>query len=236
LQTFVPFFLSEAAVSLYFIAFLEGLITFISPCLLPMLPVYITYFAGGGNDAGAKKTAARSLGFVLGFTIIFIFLGAFAGFLGGVPVRHRTAVNVAAGAVVVVFGLGYLNIIKIKFFNRARAGAPVKVTNFFTAVLFGAVFSVSWTPCVGAFLGSALMLASRRGSAAQGVAMLLCYSMGLGVPFFLSAVLIENLKSAFNFIKKHYTIINAVSGVFLIALGVLMATGAMGALLTRLAT
>ena len=105
---------------------------------------------------------------------------------------------------------------------------------FFSAFLFGIVFSVGWTPCVGAFLGSALMLASQQGHILEGVLMLLAFSLGLGIPFVLSAVLIDYLKSAFDWIKKHYKIINAVSGSFLIAIGILMATGLLGRLLTLL--
>ena len=99
---------------------------------------------------------------------------------------------------------------------------------FFSCVLFGIIFSVGWTPCVGAFLGSALMLASQQGSTVVGIGMLLCYSLGLGVPFLFSAVLIEKLKTAFDWIKRHYKIINTVSGILLVAVGVLMATGLMG--------
>ena len=103
--------------------------------------------------------------------------------------------------------------------------------NFFSAALFGIIFSIGWTPCVGAFLGSALMLASQQGSVMTGVLMLLCYSLGLGIPFVISALLIEQLKTAFDFIKKHYNIINKVSGILLIIVGILMATGKLGALL-----
>ena len=102
------------------------------------------------------------------------------------------------------------------------------------AGLFGAVFAVGWTPCVGAFLGSALVLASQQGSAAQGVLLLLCYSAGLGIPFLISALLLQSLKDAFQWIKAHYSIINTVSGLLLILVGILMATGTMGTLLSRL--
>ena len=97
--------------------------------------------------------------------------------------------------------------------------------NFFSAYLFGVIFSVGWTPCVGAFLGSALMMASTSGTVVKGIMMLLFYSLGLGVPFMISAILIDNLKSAFTFIKKHYNIINIISGALLVIIGILMATG-----------
>ena len=109
-----------------------------------------------------------------------------------------------------------------------------KDMNFFSALLFGMIFSLGWTPCVGAFLGSALMLASQQGHVVEGMLMLLAYSMGLGIPFLLSAVLIDYLKSAFNWIKRNYQTINLVSGGFLILVGILMATGMLGRLLTLL--
>ena len=105
---------------------------------------------------------------------------------------------------------------------------------FIRAMLFGTIFSVGWTPCVGAFLGSALMLASQRGHVLEGVAMLLAYSLGLGIPFLISAVLIDYLKNAFRWIKTHYRVINAVCGALLVVLGILMATGTMGRLLAVL--
>ena len=105
---------------------------------------------------------------------------------------------------------------------------------FFSSVIFGIVFSVGWTPCVGAFLGSALMLAANRGSVIEGVIMLLLYSLGLGIPFFISAVLIDRLKGAFTFIKKHYNIINIVCGLLLVLVGILMATGLFGKFLSLL--
>lgn len=210
---------------------MEGVITFISPCLLPMLPVYVSYFAGG--SARDEKSAARgALGFVLGFTLVFTALGAFAGFLGGLLRRYETAVNVTAGAVVVLFGLNYLGVVNIRFLNNTRSLERKDGSGFLSAVLFGIVFAVSWTPCAGAFLGSALMLASQRGSVARGVLMLLCFSAGLGAPFILCALLIERLKDAFDFIKKHYKIVNLASGIFLIAVGLMMATGAFGRLLS----
>lgn len=215
----------------YFITFLEGVITFISPCMLPLLPVYVSFFAGSGDarDAGRRRVVLNALGFIAGFTLVFVVLGAFAGLLGGLLTRYQAAINIAAGAVVVAFGINYTGLIKIPFLNRARAGGGRRqITGFFSAALFGVIFSISWTPCAGAFLGSALMLASSRAAAAEGVILLLFYSLGLGVPFFISALLLETLKKAFDAVKKHYKVINAASGLLLIAMGVLMMTGTMG--------
>ena len=214
----------------YIVAFLEGIITFISPCLLPMLPIYISYFAGGG-ERSTGKTLKGALGFVTGFTVVFVLLGAMAGTVGSFLKTHQTIVNIVSGLIVIFFGLHFLGLFRFELFRGSRRSVNTKDMGFFSAVVFGLVFSVGWTPCVGAFLGSALMLASQQGHAVEGMLMLLVYSIGLGIPFLLSAVLIDYLKSAFNWIKGHYQIINKVSGAFLVLVGVFMATGVMGKLL-----
>lgn len=211
----------------YVLLFLEGIITFISPCLLPMLPIYISYFAAGETDK--RKTMGNAVGFVLGFTVVFVTLGAFAGTAGGLLVRFTTIINIAAGLIMIVLGLNFSGVFKIGFINRAsNKNAAVKNPGFFSSTLFGMVFSISWTPCVGAFLGSALFMASLGGSLLQGIFMLLAFSLGLGIPFVASALLIDQLKGAFDFIKRNYQVINSISGGLLIITGILMATGYMG--------
>ena len=217
----------------YIIAFLEGIITFISPCLLPMLPIYISYFAGGG-ERSVRKTLTGALGFVTGFSIIFVILGALAGTVGSFLRSHQTTVNIVSGLIVIFFGLNFLGVFHINLFRGSKRSIIKEEMNFFSALVFGVIFSLGWTPCVGAFLGSALMLASQQGHAVQGMLMLLAYSLGLGIPFILSAVLIDYLKSAFDFIKRHYRIINIISGSLLVLIGVLMATGTLGYLLQLL--
>ena len=217
----------------YLISFLEGLITFLSPCLLPMLPIYVSYFAGGGQRSTAKTLKCAS-GFVLGFTLVFVALGALAGTLGSFLTQYQTAVNLVCGIVVILFGLNYLGVLKLNLFSGMGMSAKTDNMNFLSAMVFGLVFSIGWTPCVGTFLGTALMMASQQGSTMTGTGMLLCYSLGLGVPFLLSAVLIDQLKSAFNWIKAHYGIINKVCGVFLLLVGAAMATGMLSRLLTVL--
>ena len=212
----------------YLISFLEGIVTFISPCLLPMLPIYVSYFAGGG-ERSTLKTLRCAFGFVLGFTTVFVAMGALAGTLGSFLMRYQTAVNLVLGGIVILFGLNYLGVLNLNLFRGMGGDVKTADMNFLSAFVFGVVFSVGWTPCVGVFLGSALMLASQQGSAMVGTLMLLSYSAGLGVPFLVSAVLIEQLKGAFAVIKRNYGIINKVCGGLLIAVGVLMATG----LLTR---
>ena len=218
----------------YFISFLEGIITFISPCLLPMLPIYITYFAGGGERSPAK-TIKNALGFVCGFTILFVAMGALAGTVGSFLKEYQTAVNIVTGLIVIFFGLYFLGIFKIKLFNGMKHSINKENLGFFSSLLFGMVFAVGWTPCVGAFLGSALMLASQQGQTMTGVWMLLLYSLGLGIPFLASALLIDKLKGAFQFIKRNYKTINITCGVLLILVGLLMMSGLMGKLLNALA-
>ena len=217
----------------YLIAFLEGMITFISPCLLPMLPIYISYFAGGGQRS-TGKTLKGALGFVTGFTIVFVAMGALAGTVGSFLKEYQTAVNIVSGLAVVFFGLNFLGVFRLNLFKGSKRSVDASNMGFLSALLFGVIFSLGWTPCVGAFLGSALMLASQQGHVVEGMLMLLAYSLGLGIPFILSAVLIDYLKSAFNWIKAHYGIINKVCGVFLILVGAAMATGMLNRLLTVL--
>ena len=217
----------------YLISFLEGVITFSSPCMLPMLPIYISYFAGGSTRSTAK-TLLCATGFVLGFSSVFMMLGALAGTLGGFLTRYQRWVDLICGLTVVVFGLNYLGVLKLNLFRGMGSGVRTADMTFGSAFIFGLVFSVGWTPCVGTFLGTALMMASGQGSAMVGMGMLACYSLGLGVPFLLSAVLIDQLKNAFTFIKKHYSVINKICGSLLILVGILMATGLLNRLLSAL--
>lgn len=211
----------------YLITFLEGIISFISPCMLPMLPVYISYFAGNADKK--QHTFFRAAAFVLGFTAVFSLLGLFAGTLGAFLTEYKTVVNIICGLIVIVFGLSYLDVFRLPFFKGIQGSH--EVNSIFSAFLFGVIYSVSLTPCVGAFLGSALMMASTSGTALQGVLLLVTYSLGLGVPFLISAILIEKLNTAFQFIKKHYKIINLISGIFLILTGIVIALGWMNRLM-----
>lgn len=214
----------------YLITFLEGLMSFLSPCMLPMLPVYVSYFAGNADQKRANLY--RSLAFVLGFTLLFSLMGLFAGTLGSLLLRYQRWVNLVCGIVVILFGLSYLEIIPLPFFKGISSGRSV--TGVFSAFLFGLVYSVSLTPCVGAFLGSALMLASSSGTALQGLLLLICYSLGLGLPFLISALLLEQLSGLFSKIKAHYSVINRICGCFLILIGFLMAFGRLDRWMTLL--
>jgi len=215
----------------YLITFLEGIIAFISPCMLPLLPVYISYFAGGKEDS--KKTIKNAAAFVLGFTVVFVLMGAFAGTLGGMLVRYSKWINIVAGGIVVIFGLNYMGVIRFSFLTKSSSlEYRQKEPGLFSSILFGIIFSIGWTPCVGAFLGSALMLAATSHESYKGVLMLLSFSMGLGIPFIISALILDKLKGVFDFIKKNYIVINIISGFLLIILGIAMMTGLLRKLLT----
>lgn len=217
----------------YILLFLEGIVTFISPCLLPMLPIYVSYFAASETNKG--RAIINAVGFVTGFTLVFVTMGAFAGTAGKLIGNYTPLLNIVTGLVVIIFGLNFLGFLKIGFLNRiSNRSGSIKNLGFFSSLLFGIVFSISWTPCVGAFLASALLMASLGGSLFQGILMLLAFSLGLGIPFIISALLIDQLKGAFAFIKRNYEIINFLSGGLLVAVGILMVTGYLGYFLSLL--
>jgi len=205
---------------------IEGLITFISPCVLPMIPVYVLYFAGSSEGKQAKRTLARALSFVLGFTALFVLLGVFAGSLGGLLVRYQSEVNLICGMIMILFGLHYAGILHITLLEKTvKPDVQVQPKGYLSCALLGAVFAVGWTPCTGPLLGSAMMLAASKGSVISGALLLASYSLGMGIPFVLCALLIDRVKGAFAAIKRHYRVINRVCGVFLVVVGLAMMTG-----------
>jgi cytochrome c-type biogenesis protein len=199
------------------LTFTEGLVSFVSPCMLPLLPVYAVYFAAG--EAGRGLMFARAIAFVAGFTVVFTLLGVFAGSLGAALAAHRTAVDTACGLMVIAFGLGYLGLFRLPFSGVKGDRKPDGVVSAF---LFGLVYSVNLTPCVGAFLGAALMQAASEGGAAKGAVLLLAYSLGLGVPFAVCAVLLNRFSSLFGFVKRNYRFVNPACGAMLVLFGAWM--------------
>jgi cytochrome c-type biogenesis protein len=217
----------------YVISFLEGIITFVSPCMLPMLPIYITYFAGGAEDK--KKALINAVGFVIGFTVLFVSLGAFAGTFGRLLINYSRLINVVGGIIILFFGLNYIGLVEISFLNKSRKiNHEAGSLGFLSAMLLGIIFSIGWTPCVGTFLGSALMLAATSYNSFKGILMLLAFSLGLGIPFVISSILLDRLKSVFDFIKRNYTMVNLISGVLLIIIGLLMIKSWFGILISLL--
>lgn len=211
--------------SLFGLIFVEGLLAFLSPCILPMIPIYLLYL--GGEEAGGERAGLRllvnTLGFVAGFTVVFVALGATASALGSLISQHRLLLQRLGGVVVVLIGLNYLGVIKIGFLNRSRTmQAGTKNLRFWSSLLFGAAFSLGWTPCLSAFLGTALILASNLKTMYQGMALLFTFSLGLGIPFLLTALLWGKLQNTLGVIKRNLHRIQTVSGLLLILVGLLM--------------
>ena len=168
--------------------------------------------------------------------MVFVLLGVAAGAFGGLLVQYGAVVNVVCGLVVVYFGLHYAGVLNSRLLDRTiKPQADVKPNSVASSFVFGAVFAVGWTPCVGVFLGSALALAAVGSSALKGFGLLLCYSLGLAIPFLISAVAIDRLASAFEVIKRNYDVINKVCGALLVVMGVLMATGLLETVMRSLA-
>ena len=221
----------------YFLLFLEGIITFISPCILPLLPLYVSYFVGG-NENGVKSkynALVNSLGFVLGFTIIFTLLGTLAGTFGAFIKEQSVIINILGGFIVVLFGANYMGIFKIPFLERSlKINTKIKTFKFLSSIAFGIIFAIGWTPCVGTFLGAALMIAVNSQDILKGTIMLLIYSIGLAIPFVICAILIDKLKETFNFIKRNYKVINKISGIILVIIGISIMTGYLNKILSLL--
>ena len=200
------------------------------------ITIYISYFAGDNLSRAEKSknnALTNSLGFVLGFTVIFTLLGGLAGSLGTLIKRQSIILNILSGIIIIVFGLNYIGVIKIGFLEKTlKLNIKIKSFKFFSSVLFGIIFAIGWTPCIGTFLGAALMIAVNSGHIIKGIIMLLIYSLGLGIPFVICAVLIDNLKDTFNLIKKNYSIINYVSGVMLVIIGISIMTGYLNRILS----
>ena len=204
----------------FLLTFLEGLASFLSPCTLPLVPIYVAYFSAA--DDAKLPAFARALAFVLAFTLVFVTLGAFAGSVGQLLAAHRTLVRIGCGVMMMVFGLGFLGLFRLPLGGAGRARP---VTGIVSAFLFGLAFALGLTPCVGAFLAAALLAAAAEGTALKGTLLLVTYSLGLGIPFVLAAVLLAKLKGAFAFMRRHLRAIEVISGLGLILAGGALALG-----------
>ena len=208
------------------IAFSAGLLSFISPCVLPLIPSYLTFITGVGfEELGQARRSAllHSLLFVLGFTLIFVALGASATVLGRLLLVYRVWITRIGGALVVVFGLYLLGVLRVAAFDRDRrvhlANKPV---GYLGTVFVGIAFGAGWTPCVGPILGAILTYASAQADVGRGLALLLAYSMGLAVPFVIAAVAVERFLETMTRLRPYLTRISQVSGALLVIVGVLM--------------
>ncbi len=214
------------------IALTAGLLSFLSPCVLPIVPPYLAYMSGVsmqdlGEGAGASRRALLSaLFFVLGLSTVFLFLGFAASAFGAFFLQNQQYFNYFAGAVVTIFGLHFLGIINIPFLNReARLDAGDQGGSAFGAYLLGLAFAFGWTPCIGPQLGAILSMAATEADVARGTMLLAVYAAGLGVPFLLVAAFFPRLKGLMGWMKRHMTMIERAMGLLLVAVGVLMLTG-----------
>lgn len=214
----------------YFLTFAEGVLTFVSPCILPMLPVYFIYLAGSPDDIGDKKGLNKrmllnSLGFVAGFTIVFVLLGVTITSVGRLLDNNRVLLQKISGVIMMIFGLNFTGVLRIGFLNiEKRLDYKTANLKFLSSVLFGMIFAFGWTPCLGAFLGSALLMAGNSETLLKGTLLLLVYSIGLGIPFIISAIVIEKAMNVFKKIRKYSRLISIISGILLIAAGILVFT------------
>ena len=203
----------------YFLTFLEGIASFISPCLLPMLPIYISYFSG--SDSEKNKALKNSIAFVLGFSLIFIILAILSNLMGIFLTQYLKYIKYAFGVLIIFLGLNYMEIFKFKLFSKFKKfNSDVKDMGIIKAFIFGIMFSISMTPCVGTFLSSALLLIANQDSLLKGTILIVLYCLGLGIPFIISSLLIDKLKNVFNVIKKNYKKVKIISGTILIIMGI----------------
>ena len=210
------------------VAFTAGLLSFLSPCVLPLIPSYVTFITGLSLDdvQNARRAAlVHGLLFVLGFTLIFLAMGATATLLGQALLRHRDWISRIGGIVIIIFGLYLLGVLNIGFLSRERrfhvADKPV---GYFGTVVVGVAFGAGWTPCLGPILGSILVYTSSQADLAKGMWLLLAYSLGLAVPFLLSAVAIERFSAFFQRMRRQMVWVSRISGAVLIGIGMLLVT------------
>jgi cytochrome c-type biogenesis protein len=210
------------------IAFSAGLLSFLSPCVLPLIPSYVTFITGLSLDdvQHARKAAlVHGMLFVLGFSLIFLAMGAGATMLGQSLLRHRDWISRVGGVVIIVFGLYLLGVLNIGFMSRERrfhvADKPV---GYFGTLFVGIAFGAGWTPCLGPILGSILVYTGSQADLGKGMWLLSAYSLGLAVPFLLSAVAIERFTTFFQRMRRQMVWVSRISGVVMIGIGVLLVT------------
>jgi cytochrome c-type biogenesis protein len=210
------------------IAFSAGLLSFLSPCVLPLIPSYVTFITGLSIDdvTHARRTAlVHGLLFVLGFTLIFLALGAGASLIGRVLLQQRDWINRVGGVIIILFGLYLLGVLNIGVLARERRmHLATKPYGYVGTVFVGFAFGAGWTPCLGPILGTILLYTSSQADLARGMGLLTAYSLGLAVPFVLSAVAVERFASVFQRMKRGLVWVSRVSGVLLVGIGLLMVT------------
>jgi len=217
-----------------FAAFTAGLLSFLSPCILPLIPAYLSFISGVslsemGKEAFHRKSSARVLSnalfFVLGFSFVFVSLGASATFLGKFLLAELGILRRIAGVLVILFGFHMLGVFRVGFLDQERRYHQRKKSlGLFGSFLVGLAFALGWTPCIGPILATILFLASTKETVGQGVWMLAVYSAGLGIPFLLAALAIDRFFQVSSAFKRHFRVIEIASGLLLIAVGILILT------------
>ena len=216
-----------------FVAFGAGLISFLSPCVLPLIPGYISYISGNSlSELIEKKNVnlAPIILFTLGFSIIFIIFGAASTFLGQVLLQNSYELRIAAGLLIVILSLHIIGIINIKFLNYEKRIETKTNTNFYSPILIGMAFAFGWTPCIGPILGSILVLAATEENINKGILLLISYSLGLALPFILSGYLIQKFLIFSKNFKKNINLVSKIGGIILLITGVLILTNQLQAL------
>ena len=199
--------------------FLEGIASFISPCILPLIPIYVSYFAGK-EEKKTSRAVINSIGFVIGFTIVFTLLAVVSNKLGNAIYGSQKYIRVVFGILAIIIGLTYMDVIKFNIFSKFKKfEMNLNNLNFLKSILFGMLFSISMTPCLGIFLSSALILIASGTEFYKGLLLIITFSLGLGIPFIISSFLIDKLKRTFDFIKSHYRVVKIISGMILIVMG-----------------
>jgi cytochrome c-type biogenesis protein len=221
-------------------ALIAGLLSFLSPCVLPLIPSYITYITGlSFADLQAehpthivrRKAMLHALAFIAAFTVVFVLLGASATFIGSFLQEHIGVVRKVGGVLIVLFGVHVTGLLPLHFLmGEKRIQLHQKPAGYVGSFLVGLAFAAGWTPCIGPILASILMVAATEGSIMQGIILLLLYSLGLGIPFFLSALAMHQFMVVFNRFKKFIRVFEICTGLFLVLVGILIYTNGLARL------
>jgi len=222
------------SITALFFSLLMGVVSFASPCILPLIPSYVSYITGisfdelVGPDSRRKNitsTLFHSLAFVAGFTVIFVLLGASASIAGQLMIEHLGTIRIAGGILMIVLGLFVSDVIPIPFLQQdAKIHLKHRPAGYVGTFVVGVIFAAGWTPCTGPFLAAALMQAAQAETMATGMIFLVFYSLGIGIPFILSAMAISAFLSSFKKLKEYFRAIKIVSGAILIIMGILLIT------------